>query len=427
MDKIISPYQASHISGRMISTIIAQETIQSMKNKRGEKGWMALKLDMSKSFDRLEWNFLIKVIQYFGFSNDLCDLVYQCISTTSLSVMLNGSPYAEFHPTRSLRQGDPLSPYLFILEMKFLYRHLIKDNEDKKKIIAIKVAGDFNTQSGQVLNFDKSSVYFNKITKLEVASTLTQILGVKIMDAKNKYLGLPLILGHSKQESFRAIKDNFIHILSGWSSSTLTQAGRFGKELKMVLKLYMKIISWSESIMPNTNERNISLVNTLFDALTAARTSMMYLDITSEDYVIWMVAKDGIFSIKSTYNMLANIQVDAQVSGVVVPSQIWKALWKSNVAHKTKLFVCKCIRDIIPTRRKTDIFNVEAVTVCGRCVRVEETLEHLLLDCRHSRAYWRLINVDIYALEHLLLDCRHSRSVWRLINVDIYAVKTTQF
>ncbi|XP_026459304.1 uncharacterized protein LOC113359963 [Papaver somniferum] len=65
MEKLISPFQAAYVSGRLISdnTVIAQEIIHSIKKKRGETGWMDLKLDMSKAFDRLEWSFLIKVLQ----------------------------------------------------------------------------------------------------------------------------------------------------------------------------------------------------------------------------------------------------------------------------------------------------------------------------------------------------------------------------
>ncbi|XP_026417288.1 uncharacterized protein LOC113312767 [Papaver somniferum] len=78
--------------------------------KEGEGGWLALNLDMSKAFDSLEWSFLLKVLQSFGFCEDWCQLIKQCISTTSLFVMLNGSPCEEFSPTRGIRQRDPLSP-----------------------------------------------------------------------------------------------------------------------------------------------------------------------------------------------------------------------------------------------------------------------------------------------------------------------------
>ncbi|XP_026440083.1 uncharacterized protein LOC113338903 [Papaver somniferum] len=168
METIISPFQAAYVSERLISdnTVIAQEIIHSMKKKRVEIGWLALKLDMSKSFD----------------------------STTTLLVILNGSPCDDFSPSRGIRQGDPLSPYLFILVMEFLSRQLSTAQMDKT-IKGIKLAAlspainhllfadgclifsqanlssvnnllellqNFSTQSGQVINFEKSAVHFSK-------------------------------------------------------------------------------------------------------------------------------------------------------------------------------------------------------------------------------------------------------------------------
>ncbi|XP_026410178.1 uncharacterized protein LOC113305335 [Papaver somniferum] len=237
MEKIISPYKAAYVSGRLISdnTVIAQEIIHSMKKKRGQIVWMGLKLDMSKAFERLEWSFLLKVLNYFGFSDDLCDLIHQCISTSTLSVLLNGSPSDEFKPTRGIRQGDPLSPYLFILAMEFLSRHLVAAQQHKT-IQGIKenltsvnnlpnLLNNFSTQSGQVINFEKSAVHFSKHTKPEVVDCLTNILGVKTMNSKENYLGSPLILGHSKQEAFKSVQESFEQRLSTYNSISLTQAG----------------------------------------------------------------------------------------------------------------------------------------------------------------------------------------------------------
>ena len=117
------------------SILVAFETLHHMKIQKAKSSdFMALKLDMSKVYDRVEWSFLKTIMEKMGFGASWVQLVMECISTVSYLILVNGEPKGEIKPSRGIRQGDPLSPYLFLLYFEGLNR-LIQGaiREDKIK------------------------------------------------------------------------------------------------------------------------------------------------------------------------------------------------------------------------------------------------------------------------------------------------------
>lgn len=106
------------------SDIIFQEALYSFRKKKGTIGAMMLKLDLDKAFDRLEWSFIDSSLLHMNFPQPLIKLIMDCGTTSSISILVNGTHTPFFQPSRGIRQEDPLFPDLFIICMESLSRSI---------------------------------------------------------------------------------------------------------------------------------------------------------------------------------------------------------------------------------------------------------------------------------------------------------------
>ena len=122
LSNLVSPYQTAFVLGQkgIDNAIIMQELVHTMSKMKGKGGFMEIKIDLEKAYDRLEWSFIRDTLTLFKFPNHLTSLIMSYVSTWSISVLYNGGALEPFLPSMGIKQGDPLSPYLFILCMEVL-------------------------------------------------------------------------------------------------------------------------------------------------------------------------------------------------------------------------------------------------------------------------------------------------------------------
>lgn len=237
-DNIITGYEYLH-------------KIRSYKSKN--EGLVALKLDISKASNRVEWKFLESTMRRLGFLGKWVDLIMRCVTTSSFFVLINGVANGLIHPQRGLRQGCPLSLYLFILcaevfsnllvqaETKHLIQglrfsrelsitHLLfadnslifaKANTDE--CINLNVVFDcYVAASGQIFNYKKSSMFFNRDIPARKIDTIKDIFQLQVVSRHEKYLGLPSMVGRKKISFFNDIKLRVLSKISSWTSKLLS-------------------------------------------------------------------------------------------------------------------------------------------------------------------------------------------------------------
>ena len=227
--------------------ILVQEVIHTLRYRKGRTGYVAIKLDLEKAYDRLEWSFIQDTLNFFQFPPNLITLIMNMISSTRFHILWNGTPLPEIIPTRGVRQGDPLSPYLFILCLERLSLKLEEAVQDKllhpisfhgqvclshlffaddiflfthakaKDCTQLNhILHQFCAASGQLVSVSKSRLWFSPNTSRHCKDQVTGILSVPIMNHIGTYLGTPIFTSRRTTSSYQYLVDKIRVKIEGW-------------------------------------------------------------------------------------------------------------------------------------------------------------------------------------------------------------------
>ncbi|KAL4363533.1 hypothetical protein GQ457_04G019830 [Hibiscus cannabinus] len=257
----ILPNQGAFVSGKCITDniMIGHKLIHSLSSiGTGPYQGAAVKLDIEKAFDRVEWNFLRDVMLRPGFDSSWVSLILRCITIASFTVRINGCLSQDFQPQRGLRQGDPLSPFLLLICTQALSALLTAEqyyggldclcaSRNGRRINHLLFADDsfifirnsttealrlkhilhiYGQASGQRVNYDKSAIFFCPKICQQDRNDVSVILGVHEVTDPGVYLGVPLSIGLNKTAALGFVRDNVNSRIASWNKQLLSFGGR---------------------------------------------------------------------------------------------------------------------------------------------------------------------------------------------------------
>lgn len=255
LDQLVSPNQSAFIKGRFIldNLLLVQHTTKFLHQQKQPR--IPLKLDITKAFDSVSWPFLLEVLKNLGFGPVWCDIISGLLASSSTQVLLNGSPGNKIAHCRGLRQGDPLSPMLFILVMDILCLMVKKASEeallqplasralqqrislyaDDVVIFLHPAAEDIGVTLDILQLFGEASALRTNVQKSSVLpihcleedrAILQENLPCPVSDFPCKYLGVPLSPHKLTRNQIQPLIDKIADRLPSWKADLLTKTGR---------------------------------------------------------------------------------------------------------------------------------------------------------------------------------------------------------
>lgn len=258
LNDIVDENQSAFIPGRQISDniLLSQELMRNYHLKKGPAK-CAFKIDIQKAYDTVEWAFLRSCLKHFGFHNKMIEWIMNCVESSYFTINVHGDHVGYFKGGRGLRQGDPMSPYLFTMVMEVLTliikRQIHGDEEfqyhwrceelelthlcfvddlllfchgDMYSAAVLRAALDeFRNVSGLEVNMNKSTTFFGNV-KSSTQAHISEVMPFNVGTLPVRYLGVPLLSTRLYQKDCLSLIDKVKKRVMDWKNKSLSFAGR---------------------------------------------------------------------------------------------------------------------------------------------------------------------------------------------------------
>ncbi|XP_048613516.1 uncharacterized protein LOC125587312 [Brassica napus] len=249
---IITETQAAFVEDRLISDniLIAHELLHALNsNNSCSREYIAVKTDLSKAFDRVEWSFLEKAMRALGFSDAWCRTIMECVTSVSYQVLINELIQAENSGEITglkVARGAPAVSHLLYADDSMFYCK--QSDEELSRLTAI--LQEYSLASGQRINYQKSSIYFGKNIPSERREEIKLKLGMEQEGGDGIYLGLPESFGGSRVSILSFLKERLEQRIGGWQNRFLSPAGK--EVLLKAIALALPTYTMSCFLVPKT-------------------------------------------------------------------------------------------------------------------------------------------------------------------------------
>ncbi|XP_019433069.1 PREDICTED: uncharacterized protein LOC109339965 [Lupinus angustifolius] len=389
----VSPNQRGFVKDKNIKDYIciASEAINLLEHKTFG-GNLAIKLDITKAFDTIDWGFLLDTIKAFGFS----ETFIKWISTFLQSFLL-----------MSIAKIRVFSAVVVVLGRVILYfpsfsvclkMGFKKELDCLKKLLQVYVDA-----SGQNINPTKCEFYIAKATPRKIA-TISSALGFLPDSLPFHYLGVPLFKGKPKKVHLQPVGDKIIQKLARWKGLTLSIMGRV-ELVKSVIQTIWAIPNWLAQGFPHIALQISSTITSLKD-----------------DKLIWQNSNDGVLGLKDAYRCITPANN---------PINWCKTIWSVSIPPSKSFTTWRLIKGKMPTDDNLQKRGCSLVYKCNLCKKSMESSQHIFQLCPFAASLWQWIGslfsitIDINSLSTIMLACNNSFSPQLRQLVATFIVHTT--